>query len=833
MSFGEIPMPMTEHSPQILVGAWPSQSEVAWGGFEMELSARGRAIAGQYDTQFEIARGLQNMSGPFIDDAGIPNASKRETTLQESAKTDHTCSDVANSARRRLAQAKEDMVDIVKRAEKDITAKREQAATKKAKARAKATPLTAAAVEAECQAIDAQLKIDEQTIVAAAHASAMAADSTAAADAAGYGARVKDLTLTYPANTGTGPSTAATPMSNGIGGAPAAPAPTSPGGGINAQNVDSYSVGQNPSESGATRLSNPLQEAQNNLNPDNRMSPPKVEPASAVTDGSPGSSSPLAGSPSQSGGAGSLIGHMMSPLSSAGGASSGGGSSPLSSMGSGLGNFGNAGGANPASAQGASMLNPGAAGLPAAGTGAGTGAGAGGGSGLAGLGAGAAETSARLASGAVSGVANGLNAAANAGSQVAQNVAPAVANLASQASPAANPAALTTPASAGGVGGAPTMGMMPPAGGVGGGGPVTPISGGGSGPTPPPSPAAPSAGGGGGPSSSLAGVPPAAAQYAPLAMAQQQHPGIRSLGADGTSGTVLIDQAMAAGADVITALLAQTTLAGYAFPLDYAVSLIYERTGGVTAWLATSEGASYIPLGVRIPQDVKLAITDPIAGRALWDSTAADGGSNPLKVLVEHAKARVMSAPGIHVLAIASSIKMANAIDWADELNAQPVEVPAAKFITAEAASAAAATIGHTLHRCEVAMPWEWQQANASDERERLRLAVKQMHLAFTVSHLNGPACEQVMRLFELRERTSDELWGAVKLERLGVLVDYDTAKSRISYGAPELARLLAKARAAEVVESLRRYNTVEGFADLLYASRLAGAPLSPADAVV
>lgn len=41
-------------------------------------------------------------------------------------------------------------------------------------------------------------------------------------------------------------------------------------------------------------------------------------------------------------------------------------------------------------------------------------------------------------------------------------------------------------------------------------------------------------------------------------------------------------------------------------------------------------------------------------------------------------------------------------------------------------------------------------------------------------------------------------------------------------------AGLLKAARAAEVVECLRNCRTVEGCADLLYATRLAGAPLAP-----
>ena len=126
------------------------------------------------------------------------------------------------------------------------------------------------------------------------------------------------------------------------------------------------------------------------------------------------------------------------------------------------------------------------------------------------------------------------------------------------------------------------------------------------------------------------------------------------------------------------------------------MSLIWERTQTVTAWLATSEGASCIPLGVRVPQDVKLAVTDPVVGRDLWEETAATGGVNPLEVVVRHAKAREMAAPGAQVLAIGSSLPMALVIDWADEVKAKPVEVVAKKV------RPAADLDGHMLHRCQV-----------------------------------------------------------------------------------------------------------------------------------
>jgi len=353
---------------------------------------------------------------------------------------------------------------------------------------------------------------------------------------------------------------------------------------------------------------------------------------------------------------------------------------------------------------------------------------------------------------------------------------------------------------------------------------VTPVAGGS--PVAPPAvplsgpPSAPPSAGGAPPS--MGGVPPGA-QYAPLAMPQQAHGGVRSIGADGATGSVLIDQAAAVGADVIAAMLTQTALAGY-ISIDFAVSLIYERTGGVTAWLATSEGASAIPLGMRIPQDVKLAVNDPVIGRDLWSTSAAGGGANPLQIITEHAKAREMAAVGTTVLAVASATP--GVAEWAKELEARPVQLDAASVRPV-------ADLGHTLHRCEVAMPWEWRQANAFDAHDRLRIAARHMHMAMTAGHLNGAASEQVMRLFERREPISDELWDGVHKDRMNALVKYDLAKMRLSYGAPELARLLATVRAAEVIESLRHYDTVEGCADLLYATRLAGAPLSPDAAAV
>jgi len=64
-------------------------------------------------------------------------------------------------------------------------------------------------------------------------------------------------------------------------------------------------------------------------------------------------------------------------------------------------------------------------------------------------------------------------------------------------------------------------------------------------------------------------------------------------------------------------------------------------------------------------------------------------------------------------------------------------------------------------------------------------------------------------------------------------LIEYQTAMSNAGQGGAEPpARALATARAAEVVLCLRDFHTAEGCADLLYATRLAGAPLNPAAAV-
>ena len=106
---------------------------------------------------------------------------------------------------------------------------------------------------------------------------------------------------------------------------------------------------------------------------------------------------------------------------------------------------------------------------------------------------------------------------------------------------------------------------------------------------------------------------------------------VRAVGLDGATGDVLIGQAADAARSILETVIAQTRQAGYGSSQGFvwAVTVIAERTGGVTAWLATSEGPSYIPRGVRVPDDVRLAVTDQVVGRQLDVLETADGRKIP------------------------------------------------------------------------------------------------------------------------------------------------------------------------------------------------------------
>jgi hypothetical protein len=803
VAFDDVSMPTSEHAAAILVGSWPAQSVWAWVGYSQEFKQAAQTLFKQVNTQQDIRTILRPMSGAFID-AAVQLEASREAALQNRIEGYRYLAKQAHLAANELHETKADLAEIVKAAEESIRTLRENAEQAKA---------AAAAVPGAAAVIDGQLQADIANTVATAKGEAQARDLKGAEAVAALSTGIGQWTAPLVNNI--------LPTSGGgvpaVGNLPAAPppipaTPAPQGGGPHVE-----SAGHDYATNITDQSTQPQEQQGANPNQPGIQKPGAVGPNQAGTP--PNSTTPSTSSGSSS--PGSMIGKMLSPLSSAG--SSGGGSSPASSgggLGSGLGNFGS----NPGGAQSGGLANPappGAGAAPGLGTGTGAGVGAGHGSGLAGLGSGIAESSARMASGAVNASAAALGTAGNVGNQVAQSAASAAAQAPAQAAAAANPAALTTPAAAAPAG-AP-MAMMPPGGGAAGGAPVTPVSGTpAAGPAAPTTPAAaqPVSSGFGGPAASA----PTGAQVAPLAMPHSSG-GIRAIGADGATGDVLFQQAMDAGHDVIAAMIAQTANAAH-IGIDFAVSLIWERTGTVAAWMATSEGASYIPLGVRVPPDVRLAVTDPVVGRGLWEATTAAGGANPLEVVVRHAEAREMAAPGARVLAIASSLPMDQVMDWADAVRARAVGVDAKKLGPIDLA-------GNMAHRCAVAMPWEWQQANAFTEQDRLQIAARHMHMAATAGHLSGAAaCERVMRLFEERKPIDPALWVDVSKERIVALLEYESAMRMRGSGGSEPARALATARAAEVIECLRHYDTAEGCADLLYATRLAGAPLSPAAAV-
>jgi hypothetical protein len=802
LAFGEVMMPVTEHSAAILVGAWPSQSVMFWSGYAMQYSQAANSLFKELDVQMDIKQILAPMEGAFIDAArGLESG--RETALQNRIEAYRHISKKAHWAANELHSTKSDLVEIVNSAEEKIQTSRENA--EKAKAVAAQTPLVAAAAIA---AIESQLEAAIADIVSNAKAEAHTRDIQGAAtvtalstDIAQWAAPFVDHIL---------PQSGGMPGLSG-GGLPAAPpgmpAPKDTPGDVQSTDYKTGGLTDPDKLADAQRNNDPQQQNQNSIQQTAlRNDRDAIKDAAAQQPAKP-SMPPSTSAPSPSSGGSSsnpasVLGQMMKPASS-------GSSSPASSA---------SASASPASSSGAAT-NPASSQLANA-NGANAGAGANGasaaagrGSSLAGLGSGLAESSARMASGAVNTATNAVSAATNAGTNVAQNLAQAAAQA-----PAATPAATTTPASVGGpVGGTPPMSMMPPpAAAAGGVGPVSPVTG-----APPAAvtPAAPFSSG---------SVVPASAGSAGASLAPVAMPGssIRGIGADGASGDIIFDQAMDAGRDVVTALVAQTLGTGYV-DIHYAVSLIWERGGTISAWMATSEGASYIPLGVRIPQDVRLSVTDPIVGHELWNASAEAGGANPLEIVVRQAEAREQAAPGARVLALASSLPMGHVIDWAGAVSARPVSVNPREVERSTGIDES------MLHRCAVAMPWEWRQANAFSKQDRLKVAARHMYMAATAGHLSGGACEHAIELFEERKPIDEALWADIAKQRFMALIEYQSAMGNAGQGGAEPpARALATARAAEVVLCLRDYDTAEGCADLLYAARLAGAPLNPAAAV-
>lgn len=803
MGFGEVSMPMTEHSAEILAGSWPSQSVMAWSGYAMAYTQQANSLFTQLDAQMDIKEALAGMEGAFIDSArGLVQS--RETALQNRIAAYRHIANKAHWAASELQSTKTDLADIVHTTEAKIKTARDNA--EKAKSAAAAIPGAAAAIEAD-------LKLAIQGLVATAKADAQRRDLQGATTVTALSNDIAQWSAPYINSML--PEAGAAPDLGNMPAPPPTGVPRTPQNGSGkARPVDEKTFKDSPldrqpqseqaTESSQQRREKNFQQTEMRNDRDAIRDAANGHPK--PSNPSPASSAPSspASSGGSSGGPASSIGQMMRPASS-------GSSSPSSSS---------SGAASPANAAQSSQLangKPGA--VPATGANAAAGAGgAGRGPGVASLGSGVAESSARLAAGAVNTASNVVSGAANVGGNVAQNVAQAAAQA-----PAAASASMM-PAASGPAGGAP-MGMMPAAGAAGGPAVVNPVTG-----TPAGTPSV-----GGGPSttsaaglapaSSAGGLTPQAAAGGSLAPVAVQGPGARGVGADGACGDVLFQQAVDAGRDVISAMVAQSVGVGY-IEIHYAVALVYERGGTVSAWMATSEGASYVPLGVRVPQAVQLSVTDPVVGHELWEMSAAAGGANPLEIVVRQAAAREMAAPGGRVLAVASSLPMGQVIDWAGEVGARPVSVDP-KAITVAAAPDMA-----MVHRCAVAMPWEWRQANAFSEQDRLKVAERHMHMASTAGHLSSGACEEVIELFESRQPIDEALWRDVDRARFMSLIEYEMAMRSAGQGGAEPARALASARAAEVVLCLRNYATAEGCADLLYASRLAGAPLNPAAAV-
>lgn len=828
MSFGEASFPASPYAPEILAFSWPSQSSMTWGGFAMELETEVSRLRGLLNTQMDIIDVLMTMSGDFIKSA-VRLGRLCEIALRDRIDLYEMAARLAHAGATEISMTKDDLTHIVKQADDAIKQAQEDAA--KQEAAAMGNPIAVGAIEGA-------LVGTIEGIVANAAAEAQLRDGEAAEKVGGYSLELAKLTgvgdmLGQGTTSGMGSGVPAAPAFSG-GGAPATPAPQD-GGGFKAQPASKeYDEASNAYAEASQNDGTPAQQSP----PDGSQSgaQPGVKPAARHLD------NPLNAKDAANSSTNNPLSQGLSSLGSMpGGGSSGGASNPgslVQSMMSPLTSSMNPGSAmNPASSMNpASALNPASGGMPGGGgvgsgagplgsAGASSGAGGAGGFGqgasAAGAGAGLAESATRMGAGAVSAGANAVGAAAAAGGEIAQGAAASSAAASSAVAPAS-----TSPAIAGGAGGAP-MAMMGPAGtGAGTAGSGLPLAAGSAPSNTPPSVAGtPNVTTGGAPA---AGPTAGAVAGAPPAMVMSKSP-IKSVGGGGAGIEAMIGQAAAASARVVQALVAQTRGVGY-MGLDWAVSLMLERSGQVTAWLATNEGPSYIPFGVRVPADVRVAVADRNVGTQLWENSA--GGGDPLEVLARHARLRLDGAPGGRVLALASSLPAQRVSDWAGEIGAKPVRVDPTLVDPRDRSLVEGA--GGLIHRCAAAMPRDWQQASAFDAEQRFRIAARHMHMAVCSGHLSGAAVEEAMRMFEDHQPISEELWAGVRKEWNTAVYEYQHAmKMRGHGGAGDPVQAFMKARAAEVVMALRNYDSVDGIADILYATRLAGAPLSPAAAVV
>ena len=612
----DLPKPSSEHASLILGNLWPQQSESAWRTFAkacMDLAVR---LSGEEGTQTYIATVLAEGAGELI------TALQKLLATSTSTLTNRThgyskASGAAEVIEARIYAAKLEMTESVDNAEKLITAAREELKPKIEAARAAGLgPVVASYTGALLGRIQAAIS---------------AAQAEVAATATSAGGLITAAGTALPA-----PIAIPTPHASSVGAPTSGPTATTPAASPADPVAQPAKYGtpldgdarQSP-ERGTDEHRNALNDPNSQGHQDQPRLAESAQEAKPHTSSTAGSGSPSSGSPSSgSGSPGGGLGSMMKPLSpaSSGSPSSGGSpassGSPASGAGAGSTAGGRPSGAPTAGSSGGPVPQAPAAGAPA------TPARVSG----AGLGLGIADSAGRLGGGAVSAAASAAagapGAAAHAVTTAASSAAPVFPGGGGGGAPGGGgvppvPPMIAAPPAASPVAGpAPTAGPVAGPGSAGGPGPVSssasstvPASN-----TPTVSPATTASG-----NASQHDAGPA---FLPVILPMSPLTGLDQ----GASPQAILERATEVGRSILTTMIAQTRATGY-LGIDWAASVVWERTGAITAWLASSEGPSYIPLGLRVPDGVGLAVSDAAVGRELTAWSAS--GASPLEVLTE------------------------------------------------------------------------------------------------------------------------------------------------------------------------------------------------------